>query len=106
LIPLEGPDWATREETGSEWEPIKIQLKNSTYEPNITLRSYTLTCQIHVVTGVLLDLGTSLKHATFERCSGKQLEHHHWGINRSGQFYNPVRPVLPDLASLLPEETS
>jgi hypothetical protein len=53
----EGPEWRTKE-GGSEWEPIKILLKNSAYEPKIhSNTSVFFSCQIHVAIGVLLDLG-------------------------------------------------
>jgi hypothetical protein len=41
---IEGPKRRTSEE-GSQWEPIKILLKNASF-----------FCQVHVATGVLLDL--------------------------------------------------
>jgi hypothetical protein len=43
---------------GSEWEPVKIQLENSAYEPkNHSNASVHFSCQIHVATKVLPDLG-------------------------------------------------
>jgi hypothetical protein len=39
----EGPDWRLERGGGSEWEPIKILLKNSAYAPNHFRRiSHTL----------------------------------------------------------------
>jgi hypothetical protein len=34
LIPIEGPDKATRMRGGGEWEPIKILYENLAYVPN------------------------------------------------------------------------
>jgi hypothetical protein len=44
---------------GSEWEPIKILLKNLAYAPKSLPKNLAYTCQDHVVTTDLLTLGTS-----------------------------------------------
>jgi hypothetical protein len=44
---------------GSEWEPIKILLKNLAYAPKSLPNNLARTCQDHVVTTDLLTLGTS-----------------------------------------------
>jgi hypothetical protein len=43
----------------SEWEPIKILLKNLSYAPKSLPKNLADTCQDHVVTTDLLTLGTS-----------------------------------------------
>jgi hypothetical protein len=63
---VEGPIRRTRE-GGSEWEPIKILLEgdegsnkmNTT--SNTRLRLTTQIGQVHVATGVLLNLGTNFQ---------------------------------------------
>jgi hypothetical protein len=56
---------ATRE-GGSEWEPIKILLKNSAYTPKSLPKNLAHTCQDHIVTTKLLTLGTKRKLAQEE----------------------------------------
>jgi hypothetical protein len=55
--PFEGP--IRRPEGGSEWEPIKILLKNLACAPKSLPKNIAHTCQDHVVTTDLLTLGTS-----------------------------------------------
>jgi hypothetical protein len=47
------------ERGGSEWELIKILLKNMAYAPKSLSKNLAHTCQDHVVTTNLLTLGTS-----------------------------------------------
>jgi hypothetical protein len=62
----EGPIWRNRE-GGSEWEPIKILLEGDENSnkmntaSNTRLRLTTQVGQIHVATGVLLNLGTNFQ---------------------------------------------
>jgi hypothetical protein len=44
---------------GSEWEPIKILLKNLAYAPKSLPKNLAHTCEDHVVTTDLPTLGTS-----------------------------------------------
>jgi hypothetical protein len=96
----EGPIRRTRE-GGSEWEPIKILLEgdedsNKTNTASITrLRLTTQVGQVHVTTGVLLDLGTNTQP------SEPKLTNTHSGnlhglllvLHRSDRWTKPVRPV-------------
>jgi hypothetical protein len=121
LKTIEGPIRRTRER-GSEWEPIKILLEGdgnsnkTNTASNTRLRFTTQVGQIHVATGVLLNLGTNFQpyrpedaaeHQTSSPLTGQTGEHHqsdrsllvklgdfhrkapHWSDRRN----TPVRPV-------------
>jgi hypothetical protein len=55
----EGPIRRPEGGGASEWEPIKILLKNLSYAPKSLPKNLADTCQDHVVTTDLLTLGTS-----------------------------------------------
>jgi hypothetical protein len=80
--------------------------KNSTqelaYEPNFTRtppQAASFSFQVHVATGVLLDLGARSNQQILETRSRKQLKTAAGNQNRSGRFLKPVRPTFWDLAS-------
>jgi hypothetical protein len=109
---------------GSEWEPIKILLEGEgdsnkrNTASNTRLRLSTQVGQVHVATGVLLNLGTNVQphrpknaveHQTLSPLTntGRTGEHHRSdrsllvklgdfhrvAPHRSGQCNTPVRPV-------------
>jgi hypothetical protein len=80
--------------------------KNSTPEFGLRTQfhsdtSASFSCQVHVATGVLLDLGARHNQQPLETHSGKQHDPAAGNQNRSGRFVKPVKPTLWDLASQL-----
>jgi hypothetical protein len=84
----------------SEWEADK----NSIQEFGLWTRfhlctSASFSCQVHVATEVLLNLGARPNQQPQHTCSGNTHDTAAGSPNRSGRFLKPVRPLLLDLAS-------
>jgi hypothetical protein len=72
--------------------------KNSTQEFGLSTQfhpdtSTSFSCQVHIATGVLLNLGARHNQQPPETRSGKQHDPTTGNQNRSGRFLKPVRPV-------------
>jgi hypothetical protein len=85
--------------------------KNSTQEFGLSTQfhsdtSASFSCQVHIATGVLLNLGARHNQQPPETRSGKQHDPTTGNQNRSGRFLKPVRPTIWDLASQQARETS
>jgi hypothetical protein len=84
--------------------------KNSTQEFGLWTQfhsetSASFSCQVHVATRVLLDLGARHNQQPLETHNEKQHDLAAGNQNRSGRFLKPIRPTLWDLASQLAGET-
>jgi hypothetical protein len=59
----------------------------------------SFSCQVHIATGVLLNLGARPNQQPQHTRSGTTHDSAAGSPNRSGRFLKPVRPLLLDLAS-------
>jgi hypothetical protein len=78
--------------------------KNSIQEFGLSTRFHSCTsasfsCQVHVATEVLLNLGARPNKQPQHTRSGNTHDTAAGSPNRSGRFLKPVRPLLLDLAS-------
>jgi hypothetical protein len=98
-MPLEGP--IRRTKRGSEWEPIKILLEGdgdsnkTNTASNTRLRLTIQVGQVHVATGVPLDLGTNKQPSEPNHTNTHSRNLHGLlpVLHRSDRWPVPVRPV-------------
>jgi negative regulator of sigma E activity len=106
-VEFEGPIRRTREGGGSEWEPIKILLEGDGYSnktntaSNTRLRLTTQVGQVHIATGVLLNLGTNFQTHRPENAAEQQNSSPLTNAGQTGEHHRsdrsqPESPKTPN----------